>query len=169
MEVGEQVVSEAESWQKEQFSVAFLHALATRFGYTVAQWRPDKDGVDGTLRCCGLMVDLQLKCTSSPLTYSDGFKYVLDKKTYDKLRCADRSAPGYLALMVVPKDVQAWILHKPKHLLIACQAYWSCLQDMSDEASGDTKTIYLPSIQTLDGSALASMFAFSLEMVRRSA
>jgi len=54
---------EAQSWQKEQISVAYLHAIATRESCTIASWNVDKDGVDATLRRGHLMVDIQLKCT----------------------------------------------------------------------------------------------------------
>jgi hypothetical protein len=57
---------EAESWQKEQFSNAFILAVATKGGYTLSDWNVDKDGVDATIRKGALMVDIQLKCTQNP-------------------------------------------------------------------------------------------------------
>ena len=41
---------EAASWQKKQFSRAYLHALAAREGLPVGSWNVDKDGVDATSR-----------------------------------------------------------------------------------------------------------------------
>lgn len=159
---------DAESWQKEQFSVAYLHAIATRAGHTVARWNVDKDGVDATLRSRGLMVDLQLKCTSSPIKAGVGFSFPLDAATYDKLRHPDRSAPGYLALMIAPSDVDDWIVPQPEHLTLSCHAYWACIQGRTDAATGSTKSIALPSTNVLDSHALADMFATSLRMVRRT-
>ncbi len=46
---------EAASWQKKQFSRAYLHALAAREGLPVGSWNVDKDGVDATLRRGALM------------------------------------------------------------------------------------------------------------------
>ncbi|WP_226961805.1 MULTISPECIES: DUF4365 domain-containing protein [Streptomyces] len=71
------MAAEATSWQKEQVSRAFVHALATQGGYTICDWNVDKDGVDVTLRSRGLMVDIQLKCTQSPRTLRSGYSYDL--------------------------------------------------------------------------------------------
>jgi hypothetical protein len=160
---------EAASWQKEQLSVAFVHAIATRAGYTIGSWRVDKDGVDMTLRDDGLLVDLQLKCTCSPTQTNAGYTYPLDAKTYDKLRKRDRSGPGYLVLVIAPKDVEEWIRHDPKELMLACHGYWARIQDREDPAAGQTKTITLPEFQILDRHAMVEMFVDSLEIIRRAA
>jgi hypothetical protein len=105
------------NWQKEQFSRAYLLAVATKGGYTLATWNVDKDGVDATVRCGALMVDLQLKCTQVPRKTGNEYAYDLDVSTYNKLRDPDRSAPGYLALVVVPEDLEEWVAHEPDRLL----------------------------------------------------
>jgi hypothetical protein len=158
-------VSDVETWRKEQLSVAYLHAVATAAGFTISQFKVDKDGVDATLRSKGIMVDIQLKCTSTPKVIKAGFSFPLDTKTYDKLRSRERSAAGYLVLVVVPADAQDWIEHQPKHVLLACHAYWAQIQDRNDVAKGKTKSIHLPTTQALDGDALKSMFNYSLQMV----
>lgn len=160
---------EAASWQKEQLSVAFVHAIATRGGYTIGNWNVDKDGVDVTLRHRGLMVDLQLKCTCSPIQTREGYSYPLDASTYDKLRERERSAPGYLGLVIAPRDVEEWIKHDPKEVLLACHGYWARIQDRDDPATGETKSITLPDLQVLDTDAMAGMFADSLQLIRRAA
>lgn len=158
---------EAESWQKEQFSVAYVHAIATRSRYTIHGWKVDKDGVDVTLRHRGLMVDMQLKCTCSPKLITGGFSFPLDTKTYDKLRDPERSAPGYLGLMIAPKNVDDWILQDPKKLLMACRGYWARIQDLQDPATGKTKSIQIPETNVLDGAAMANMFLDARHLVRR--
>jgi hypothetical protein len=160
---------EAASWQKEQLSVAFVHAIATRAGYTIGGWKVDKDGVDVTLRHGGLLVDMQLKCTCSPTQTQAGYTHSLDTKTYDKLRERDRSAPGYLGLVIAPKDVEEWVRHDPKELMLACHGYWARIQDREDPANGETKSITLPEFQVLDANAMAEMFIDSRDLVRRAA
>ncbi|CAM5560784.1 hypothetical protein SRIMM317S_05182 [Streptomyces rimosus subsp. rimosus] len=110
-EGGPPVAAEATSWQKEQVSRAYVHALATQGGYTLCDWNVDKDGVDVTLRSGPWMVDIQLKCTQSPRIVRGGFSFDLDVETYDKLRNPDRSAPGHLALLIVPPDIGRWVIH----------------------------------------------------------
>jgi hypothetical protein len=158
----------AESWQKEQFSLAFVHAVATRAGCTIGEWKVDKDGVDVTVRLGGLMVDLQMKCTSSPTKTKAGYSYPLDTPTYDKLRDWKRSAPGYLGLVIAPPDFDSWIDHRPQQILMACHGYWACIQDRNDEAVGETKSISVEAANVFDAHSLRAMFDLSLEMVVRS-
>ncbi len=160
-------VTRASSWQKEQLSRAYLHALASATALTIASWNVDKDGVDATLKRDGLMVDLQLKCTGSPTVRPTGYSHQLDTETYDKLRSRDRSAPGYLVLMIAPKDTSRWLTLKPDQLVLACHAYWARLQDRTKPARGRSLSITIPRCNVLDGSALAYMFDDSREMVRR--
>lgn len=151
-------MAEAESWQKEHISRAYLHAMATRAGYTIANWNVDKDGVDATIRHRGLMVDIQLKCTCVPVTTKSGYGYRLDKRTYDLLRDAARSAPGYLVLMIVPEDISEWIVLDARHLLLACHAYWARVQDRPALSGTQSTMIDLPSQNVLSVDSLRMMF-----------
>lgn len=162
------MVATIPSRQKEQLSRAYISALVARGGYAVATWDVDKDGVDVTLRDGGVSVDLQLKCTTSPKKVAEGYSYKLDTPTYDKLRQRDRSAPGYLALMIAPPNIEEWLTCEPKRLLIACHAYWAQLQDRDDPADGKSKSINLPEAQRFDTNTLVQMFAFSREMIKRA-
>ena len=144
-----------------------MHAVATRAGYTIGTWKVDKDGVDLTLRDEGFMVDVQLKCTCEPTTTKRGFSYQLDTSTYNKLRDPERSAPGYLCLLIAPKNVDNWLRHNPKELLLACHGYWARIQDRPDAATGDTKAIAFDLANVLNGAAMAEMFVDSLSLVRR--
>lgn len=81
---------------KERFSVAYIQALSACAGHVLGDCRPDKDGVDLTLRSSGLMVDLQLKCSQHPRKARRDYVYDLDVATYNRWRHPDRSAPGIL-------------------------------------------------------------------------
>lgn len=151
---------EAESWQKEEISRAYLHAVATREGCTVESWKVDKDGVDATLRRRARMVDVQLKCTQDLRMLSDTYSFDLDVATYNKLRVPDRSAPGYLLVMKVPKEIEDWIhLHEDAHLLLRCVSYYARIQDMP--ATNNRATIAIHLKNRLDGKALDEMFEHS--------
>jgi hypothetical protein len=155
------------SWQKEQMSVAYMNAVVAHAGFTVGTWNVDKDGVDMTLRDGGLMVDLQVKCSASPTQNANGdYTYQLDSATYDKLRDINRSAPGYLVLVVVPEQVQHWVTYSPTDLLLACHGYWARLQGRTDAATGATKAVRLPKTQAVSPHALGAMFQDSLSMLR---
>jgi hypothetical protein len=154
---GTNLPGEATSWQKEQVSRAYVHALATQGGYTIGEWNVDKDGVDVTLRSRGLMIDIQLKCTQNPRTTRDGFCFDLDIETYDKLRHPERSAPGHLALLIVPPDLGRWVTHQEDSIVLACHGYWASLQGMQ-AVGGKTTTIRLPRQQELTAKAMGTMF-----------
>jgi uncharacterized protein DUF4365 len=148
----------AESWQKEQFSNAFMLAVATKGGYTLCDWNVDKDGVDATLRSRGLMVDIQLKSTQRPRTVQGGYAFDLDAKTYDKLKDPERSAPAYLVLVVVPTKIDAWILHQPENILMSCHGYWASFDNRTVRPSQKSVAIRLPQDQRVDVAALQAMF-----------
>ncbi|MGW5674096.1 DUF4365 domain-containing protein [Streptomyces sp. NPDC003860] len=159
------MAGEATSWQKEQISRAYVHALASQGGYTVGEWNVDKDGVDVTLRDGGLMVDFQLKCTQSPRTVRGGYSFDLDVETYDKLRGGDRSAPGHLVLLVVPSNLELWVTQHPDSVVLACHGYWACLQGREAVDSRATTAISLPEEQLLTVKSMRSMFDTARSMV----
>jgi hypothetical protein len=148
----------ATSWQKEKFSNAYVLAVATRGGFTIGTWNQDKDGVDVTLRSGTLMVDLQLKCTQHPRMVGDDYVYDLDVPTYNKMRDPVRSAPGYLAVVVVPPNLDEWLLHESTRLLMSSHGYWAKLQDGPAPKGDRTTAIHLPRTQILTAEALERMF-----------
>ncbi|WP_419997796.1 DUF4365 domain-containing protein [Streptomyces boninensis] len=149
---------EATSWQKEQVSRVYVHALAAQGGYTICDWNVDKDGVDVTLRSRGLMVDIQLKCTQSPRVVRGGYSFDLDIATYNKLRDPERSAPAHLALLVVPPDIGRWVTHQSESIVLACHGYWASLQGSGGARSSRTTAVHLPEDQPLTVKAMGIMF-----------
>ncbi|MBW1597931.1 DUF4365 domain-containing protein [Streptomyces sp. JJ38] len=150
------------TWQQEQISLAYMSAVATRAGATVASWNVDKDGVDATLKRDHQLVELQMKCTSEPQILADGTTYAfdLDIPTYNKLRGPRRTAPGYLGLVVVPRDIETWLEHDAEALLMRCHGRYAQIQDLP-AAAGKTTRIHLPSPQRFDSYGLDVMFDFA--------
>ena len=81
--------------QKEEFSYAYINAIASAAGYSfqIASRPLDQAGVDITIT--GLIIptsrrrtrlDIQVKCTSRSLLESHAIKYPLDIKNYEELR-----------------------------------------------------------------------------------
>jgi hypothetical protein len=154
------------SWQKEQISKAYVLAVATEAGATLADWNVDKDGVDVTLRRGQLMVDLQLKCTGSARVSGGDYAFDLDVPTFVKLTDPDRSAPAYLCLLVVPKALRAWLQHHPEALLLRCHGYWAGMRSDHAPRGNATTAVRLPRANRLDRTALDHMFEESRRMVR---
>ncbi|MGW0879977.1 DUF4365 domain-containing protein [Streptomyces sp. NPDC002671] len=151
------------TWQQEQISLAYLLAVSTQANATIASWNVDKDGVDATLKRDHRLVELQMKCTFDPRLLADGSTrtFPLDIETYDKLRGPYRTAPGYLGLVVVPRDVSAWLTHSPESVLIKCAGFYAQIQDQPEARGNATKTIHLPETQRLDVAGLDVMFEFA--------
>lgn len=158
-------MADAESSQKEQFSRAYVLAVATQANVTIGTWNVDKDGVDVTLRRGARMVDLQLKCTRSARNVQGNFVFDLDVPTYDKLVHPDRSVPAFLTLMIVPPDVELWLHHRPEDLLMRCHGYWAAMPVGAQVSAGTKTAIHLPRQNRLDGSALEHMFEESRRFV----
>ncbi|MFE4957093.1 DUF4365 domain-containing protein [Streptomyces sp. NPDC056653] len=104
------------------------------------------------------MVDIQLKCTQNPRSIRSGFSFDLDVETYNKLRDPERSAPGHLALLIVPPDIGRWISHQPDSIVLSCHGYWTSLHGMGEASSNVTTAISLPEHQQLTVKAMGTMF-----------
>ncbi|WP_228982437.1 DUF4365 domain-containing protein [Streptomyces sp. DH12] len=156
-------VGEPGTWQQEQISLAYLSAVATRAGATSAQWNVDKDGVDATLKRDHIQVEFQMKCSFSPTLLADGETYAfdLDIRTYDLLRHPNRSAAGFLGLVVVPKDLDDWLVHDEESLMMHCTGYYARIQNLPAVSTESTTRIHLPKKQRLDSAGLDSIFAYA--------
>jgi hypothetical protein len=158
-------VGELETWQQEQISLAYLSAVATRAGATSAQWNVDKDGVDVTLKRDHIQVEFQMKCSFSPTLLADGETYAfdLDIRTYNLLRHPNRSAAGFLGLVVVPGDLEEWLAHDEDSLLMRCAGYYARIQNLPAVSTDSTTRIHLPKKQRIDSAGLDSIFRYAFD------
>lgn len=79
--------------QKEQFSAAYVRAIASAAGYAVSRPEVDDDSVDRTLSARGgngslrsPKLDIQLKCTARRYSGHPLLRFPLRRKNYDDLR-----------------------------------------------------------------------------------
>jgi hypothetical protein len=156
-------VAKPTSWQQEQISLAYLSAVATRAGATSAAWNVDKDGVDVTLKRNHILVEFQMKCTFAPNLLGDGETYTfdLDIQTYDALRERERSAAGFLGLVVVSRDLDDWLAHDEETLLMHCSGYYARIQNLPPVVGQETKRIHLPKAQRIDLAGMDDIFAYA--------
>lgn len=134
--------------QKEWFSRAFVTAVSAAAGYTVEYHLDDVHGVDATVRDGGVAVDFQLKATSSPIMSGGELAYDLDVRTYDLLRGV-RSSPGYLLVVILPKDVDSWLQSDPDSMTILHSGYWRDLTGFLPTSNETTVRIKIPLTNTL--------------------
>ena len=122
--------------QKEEFSYAYVHAVASRAGFFCDRRTPDINSVDATIRSDHPLtqdserfaeIDLQLKATSSMGFQNAQMSFPLGIKNYNDLR-ADRAAPILLIVLVLPPDVGDWLDHSEEQLVTRKCAYWCNLK-----------------------------------------
>lgn len=148
--------------RKEQFSIAYVRAIASAAGFSTAQPEVDNDSIDLKIqtRLPGSPeLNMQLKCTSSPNWREDTLRFRLKAKNYDDLSRAVM-VPRILVVVVVPDDVDTWLEQTPDHLILRRCGYWKSLfgQPPRDSlGSPDSVTVKIPSKQTLTVRSLTEL------------
>ena len=122
--------------QKEQFSIAYVRAVAAVAGVKVLRTDVDDDSIDiGLERAggCAPKLDLQLKCTADPLPTTGDISFPLKLKNYDDLR-RSTVAPRWLVTLFVPPDCTDWltIATPPTEILLRRCAWWTSLAGLPD-------------------------------------
>ena len=108
--------------QKEQFNYAYVCALAAHAGLNRVDSPVDDDSIDVAFKSRGYhgrpirspQIEFQLKCSAQQNLVDEVggvIKYKLSRKNYDDLRGDDFAAPRYLAVLLVPAELEAWIAH----------------------------------------------------------
>lgn len=130
---------------QEQFSKAFVLAVAALAGCAAAEPRPDHDSIDWTLSCRLAprrpKIDLQVKSTATASGSDAAIRYPLKRKNYDELIPTDLLAPRLLVLIVVPADPTTWLALSPEALVLRHCAYWASLRGLPATANESTVTV----------------------------
>ncbi len=142
--------------QKEQFSFAYLRAVAAVAGYALYRPEVDDDSVDWGLAARGEAgtprrprCEVQLKCTARDLLDADRIRFPLKRKNYDDLRDADVLVPRVLVVVLVPPSLTDWLRQTEEELAMRHAAYWLSLRDHPDVPNEETVTVYLSRAQQL--------------------
>jgi hypothetical protein len=155
-----------ENGQKEQLSVAYVHAIAARAGYACQVKTPDEESVDVTVSACGLIhdtsiirsprLDLQLKASSSLYIKPERFSFPLPRKNYDDLR-ADSMVPKILVVLMLPKDSTEWLDVDEKRMIVRRSAYWASLSGQPEKRNTTKVSIQIPRSQRFDVDQLQAL------------
>lgn len=142
--------------RQEQFSIAYLRAIASVAGYSIEEMHVDMDSLDASIMQRGneqgfpLIESLrvQLKCTYSHSPKNGHLAFPLSKKNYDDLRreCLN---PRILVVVHVPKNLDDWIDHQNQQMLLRHEAYWKNLHGMPATSNKDSITVKLDTKQKL--------------------
>jgi hypothetical protein len=145
------------SQKKQEFSRAYVKAVAAVCGYATQEPSVDDDSVDLTLAARGgagtirsPKLDLQLKCTSRDVLGEQTVNFPLEIKNYDELRPTNVLVPRILVVVVVPDDLLNWLAHSETELLLRHCGYWFSLRGMLPTANLTTVTVNVPRTQVFD-------------------
>jgi hypothetical protein len=144
--------AEPEPWidranRQEQFSNAFLQAVAAVAGCAVCRPSPDNDSIDWTLSCRlprRPKLDVQLKSTTFQNVADNDIYYQLKVKNYDDLIVDDVVAPRILVLVTVPRGIDDWLSLTAEQLLLRYAAYWKWLAGGPKTRNTKTVRIIIP-------------------------
>jgi hypothetical protein len=152
------------SQRKEQFSIAYVRAVASVAGFSVSTPGVDDDSVDLTL--AGRIVegvpsrpkiDLQLKCTSEDVLREREVVYPLKRKNYDELRLTGIHVPRLLVVVQIPESEEEWLRHNEDELALRRCGYWATLLGLPETVNTSRVTVRLPRVNVFDVAGLRSL------------
>lgn len=151
--------------QKEQFSKAFVHAIASVAGYAIYKPEVDDDSVDLGIAARGGVqttrrprLELQIKCTQNDEGNDQRLSFELKRKNYDDLR-VETIVPRILAIVLVPSEVTAWLRSSAREMCLYHGAYWTSLLGQEETPNKTSVTIRLPRSQQLTPEGLQALMA----------
>lgn len=142
--------------QKQQLSVAYVHAVAARAGFASQIVHVDDDSVDVQLAAKGKIndtsiyrspkIDVQLKATSRNLLKTEHLAFPLPFKNYNDLREA-ALVPRLLVVLCLPSDEARWLEQTEEQMISRHCAYWMTLLGQPETSNETTVTVHLPRTQ----------------------
>lgn len=149
--------------QKEDFSFAYVRAVAAAAGYTVAE-RPggqDYESVDVQFRSLKgrhAVLEAQLKCTAGDLGGEAHIPFPLPIKNYRDLR-AVTCVPRMLIVVSVPEDPAKWLDHSEAQLVLRHCGYFLDLRNAEESSNVKSVTVHIPRVNVFSPGALTELMA----------
>lgn len=139
------------SQRKEQFSRAYVHAVATVAGYGLFKHDVDDDSIDLGIASSNdyhlptrPRLELQLKCTSSDVVRGGNIVFRLKRKNYDDLRLTNIAIPRILVVVLAPDNESEWVHQSEEELVLRGCAYWTSLHGSENTKNRRSISVSLP-------------------------
>jgi Domain of unknown function (DUF4365) len=144
-----------ENEQKQQLSIAYLHAVASAAGFACQAAGVDNDSVDQTLVARGWVhknallrspkIDVQLKSMArEPLMATDrSFTFRLNRKNYNELRYPSM-VPRLLVVLLLPRQRRLWLEQDDQRMLSRYAAYYVSLSGMPEAIQRGKVPVTIP-------------------------
>jgi hypothetical protein len=155
-----------ENEQKQQLSVAYVHAVAAMAGYGCQVRTPDLDSVDVEIFAKGMvhqtsiknspLLHIQLKATSSIVIERDFFSFSLGLKNYNDLR-RDSLVPKILVVLILPKERGQWLETTEECMISRRCAYWTTLAGSPETENSTSVSVRIPRSQQFTADQLHNL------------
>ena len=152
--------------QKEEFSYAYVYAVASSAGYSFQRAsRPlDFDGIDVIIAGSGggsliryPRLELQVKCTSMDVLGDELIRLPLELKNYNELRVENIQVPRILVVVLVPDTSENWLRSSEAELCMRHCGYWISLRGQPATPNQTSVTVYIPRQNIFNVDALKSL------------
>ena len=145
--------------QMEQFSLAYIRAIASQAGYRIGTAHPDWDSVDGILIADWgrrPRIEFQAKSTRQDIIQDDHLRFRLDMDNYNQLRM-NSTIPCILIVLRMPDEKHQWINQTEDELCLRHCAYWVSLLGHPAVPNIANITVRLPLSNVFNGAQLHAL------------
>lgn len=146
--------------QMEQFSLAYVRAVAATAGVNVDRPDVDMDSVDIRFSVASVkgeltppLIEAQLKCTTRAAGRGRSIRFALSVKNYNEL-LGQRLLPRILIVVVVPKNPRQWLDQDEQALALHHCGYWVSLAAEPETDHTTSVTVDVPRAQVFSVAAL---------------
>ena len=129
--------------QMEQFSLAYIRAVAASAGYQMVKPESDTDSVDGILMSdfgSRSRIEFQAKATAKNIVRSGNLHFPLPIKNYNEL-IIHTQVPRILIVVLMPRDPNQWVNQTEKELCLRRCGYWVSLEGRSTVTNNSSVSI----------------------------
>ncbi len=141
--------------QQEQFSIAYIRAVAATAGFAIGSVEVDDDSVDIEIRSSNAsgtvsrpQIAVQLKATARNIVGQDGdIRFPLGIKNFNDLRDTNLMVPRILVVMLHPKDIDRWTDVTEDQLAIRHCSYWKSIRGEPATENMSSVTVVVPRSQ----------------------
>lgn len=147
---------------KEQFSLAYLRAVAAVAECDVFRTEVDVNKIDVTLRATNdslfvQSIEVQAKCSARDIERESDVVYPLDVETYDALQ--RRAAnPRILVVATVPERPGDWLRQTNEEMVLHHCGYWVSLEGKAATENTATVSIPIPKTDIFSVAAIRQIF-----------
>lgn len=152
--------------QKEEFSYAYIYAIASAAGCICQRTTTplDKLGVDliiTGIAASGLpnfpILYIQVKCTSRDILNDNSLRYPLNIKNYEELSTSNAYPPRIIIVVIVPDRVNDWLQQTEAELCLKRCAYWISLEGAASTDNKERVTISIPRTNIFSAQTLTTI------------